>query len=295
LPHHERDFTRAERSKNFFCRERPRRLANSQVSVVLERLRMPAPGAEGYVRELLRREREAQAKHDYLNFHARRFEYTLRQCLRLKPAPDTRVLDIGRSHLSRLLLSHYKQVVTLGLPPADHEPFGHEAEPREDPEKRDFAGHLAFDLNESRYHERPLSPLRFDLIVFAEVLEHLYTAPELVLHHLLGYLAEGGLILCQTPNAAALHKRLLLLVGKNPYERLRIDLDNPGHFREYTRQELVEIGEKAGLKVAEHEYVDYYAAPSGWTLRLAVHLLRLLGLVFPAFLRAQTLVFVRQT
>jgi SAM-dependent methyltransferase len=256
---------------------------------------MPAQGVGGYVSELLRVEREALASHDYLNFHAQRFEYALRKCLRLKPAPDTRVLDIGRSHLSRLLLSHYKHVVTMGLPLAEGERFGHEADPLKSPEKRDFAGHIVFDLNESRYQEGPLSPLRFDLIVFAEVLEHLYVAPELVLHHLLGYLAEGGVILCQTPNAAAFHKRLLLLVGKNPYDRLRIDLENPGHCREYTKQELVEIGEKAGLNVAEHEYVDYYAAPSGWTLSIAVQLLRLVGLVFPALLRAQTIVFVRKT
>jgi 2-polyprenyl-3-methyl-5-hydroxy-6-metoxy-1,4-benzoquinol methylase len=255
---------------------------------------MPEQGVGGYVSELLRVEQEALARHDYLNFHAQRFEYVLRKCRRLKPAPDTRVLDIGRSHLSHMLLDYYEHVTTMGLPLADRVRFGHEADSLEGSGKRDFAGHIVFDLNETRYHEGPLSPFRFDLIVVAEVLEHLYVAPELVLHHLLGYLKDGGVILCQTPNAAALHKRLLLLVGKNPYDRIRIDLENPGHFREYTRQELAEIGEKAGLKVAEHEYVDYYAAPANWTLGIGVQLLRLLGLAFPALLRAQTIVFVRK-
>ena len=48
-----------------------------------------------------------------------------------------------------------------------------------------------------------------------------------------------------------------LLFGHNPFERLRGDLDNPGHIREYTRSELAELGRLAGLEVVMHRYLNY--------------------------------------
>ncbi|MDP9149663.1 MAG: hypothetical protein M3O36_06955 [Myxococcota bacterium] len=44
--------------------------------------------------------------------------------------------------------------------------------------------------------------------MFAEVLEHLHTAPELVLAFLRRLLLPQGLLILQTPNAASLSKRI---------------------------------------------------------------------------------------
>jgi hypothetical protein len=55
----------------------------------------------------------------------------------------------------------------------------------------------------------------------------------------------------QTPNAASLRKRIKLLIGRNPYERIRVDRSNPGHFREYTVNELRSIVSGAGFTVQE--------------------------------------------
>ena len=68
----------------------------------------------------------------------------------------------------------------------------------------------------------------YDVIVFAEVIEHLYTAPELVLPYLRELLVLGGVLLLQTPNAVSLRKRAKLLLGVNPFERIRTERDNPG-------------------------------------------------------------------
>jgi hypothetical protein len=54
-------------------------------------------------------------------------------------------------------------------------------------------------------------------IVFAEVIEHLFTAPELVLAYLHELLVPRGQLLLQTPNAASLRKRLKLALGRNPF------------------------------------------------------------------------------
>ena len=44
-----------------------------------------------------------------------------------------------------------------------------------------------------------------------------------------------------TPNALWLKHRIKLLMGRHPYELIREDKGNPGHFREYTAGELGDI------------------------------------------------------
>jgi len=115
-----------------------------------------------------------------------------------------------------------------------------------------------FDLNDSQDQRQWRSDLGpYDLIVFAEVIEHLYTAPERVLRFLHSLLAPGGALILQTPNAAALRKRLKLLAGRNPYERIRPDRSNPGHFREYTVAELLGILGQTGFSVRK-TWMRYY-------------------------------------
>ena len=86
---------------------------------------------------------------------------------------------------------------------------------------------------------------RYDLVVFAEVIEHLHTSPVHTLAFVRGLLADAGVLILQTPNAASLPKRLKLLAGRNPYELIRADGGNPGHFREYT---LAELGTTRGRR-----------------------------------------------
>lgn len=107
------------------------------------------------------------------------------------------------------------------------------------------------DLNGvSRAPEQPAAPAGagdYDLIVFMEVLEHLYTPPALVLRDLATRLAPGGFLFVTTPNAAWLKNRLKLLRGRNPFELLRPDPRDMGHIREYTRAELEAAIAAAGL------------------------------------------------
>lgn len=209
------------------------------------------------------------ARATYLLQAEKRFAHTVRLSIDICPDPSSTVLDIGRSHLSHRLLAYYNSVTTLGLPLEVTRQYPHStaAEP---PARKDYAGHIVCDLNTAQYRERLDVDRTFDLIVFADVIEHLTTAPELVLRLLRSLLSEGGSILCTTPNAASLNKRVLLAMGKNPFERIRLDPNNPGHFREYTKAELYEIGESAGLFVVSHGYVDYMLPRGSWLRRAAV-------------------------
>jgi len=237
--------------------------------------------------QLLLQEEDARLNSvDYVAVSMPRFEYTISICRRLKPYPDVRVLDIGRSYLSFMLASHYNSVTTLGMPLGDHG-FAHEYKNVQ--ENRPPHDHIVFDLNDTQT-KGIFSAYPFDLIVFAEVLEHLYTAPELVLHALGDLMSADALLICQTPNAAALPKRLRLIRGINPYERIRISRDNPGHFREYTKSELVQIGWTAGLEVAEHSY-NNYTVPARRLPRSKSDIFQLLCWLNPVFSLGQTVIF----
>jgi hypothetical protein len=96
--------------------------------------------------------------------------------------------------------------------------------------------------------------------VFAEVLEHLYTSPVLVLAALRRLLAPGGVLIVQTPNAASLPKRLKLLAGRNPFELIREDRSNPGHFREYTLDEILWFAAQTNFDVVRQSLRFYFDA-----------------------------------
>jgi SAM-dependent methyltransferase len=193
---------------------------------------------------------------DYLRFHAPRFDHVLRT---LQPhlQPGRRVLDIGWSDLTRQIHFHFGvQVDALGFDADGPLPSGR---------------YYHFDLNRTQTpaacrHDLPA----YDAIVFAEVLEHLHTSPALVLGWLAGLLRPGGVLLVQTPNAVALPRRVKMLFGRNPFELIREDATNPGHFREYTAVELARYAVGAGLaveSVSSHSYFDFRYARHGAVTR----------------------------
>ena len=182
----------------------------------------------------------------YAMYHARRYVELL-ALLRRYVGSDTAVLDIGPGTLTGLIRRDFgRPVDALGFCADESTPEGRS---------------YRFDLNDAQHEERWRRDLpSYDLVVMAEVIEHLYTAPRLVLLFLRTLLKPGGVLIVQTPNAASLHKRVKLLFGRNPYEMIREDSSNPGHFREYTRSELFSVAKEAGFAVEgwhAHDYFDF--------------------------------------
>jgi hypothetical protein len=179
----------------------------------------------------------------YLAFHRPRFEFVVRVLQERAPA-SARVLDVGRSPLTSMIARALgARVDSLGLEPDEALSTGQ---------------HYRFDLNDAQFTDRwrrGLGP--YDAVVFAEVLEHLYTAPELVLAFLRELMTPDAVLLVQTPNAVSLRKRVKLTLGQNPFERIRPDRSNPGHFREYTLRELRALLVQAGLRPTA-EWQRYY-------------------------------------
>lgn len=198
----------------------------------------------------------------YLQYHYRRYEFLLRMIdeaiARIQhdlAANPLRILDVGPGFQTEICRSTLPQAVvnTLGF-----------RDLRFPPRTQDR--HFEFDLNDAQYPERWPGLEHHHLVVMAEILEHLYTFPGHVLRCAATWLEDGGFLIIQTPNACALHKRLKMLAGRNPFEMIREGRENPGHFREYTLAELASIVTQAGftpVTCTTHNYFDL-GTPVHW-------------------------------
>lgn len=206
---------------------------------------------------------------DYVGYHAARYARLLDavdDAARRSPRDAIQVLDVGPNIQTALLRrAHPRAIVdTLG--------FAHPAVP---PGQRER--HTEFDLNLSAERARwPGLEREYDVIVVAEVLEHLHVPPHTVLEFLGGQLRRPGQIVIQTPNGAALHKRMALLVGRNPVEPPRVCQQNPGHFHEYTVRELRDQVAASGLRIEWLRTENYFGSGP------AADVYRAAGLVMPA-------------
>jgi hypothetical protein len=206
----------------------------------------------------------------YLRTHDARYRLLLELVAELGP---TRILVAGPSYESVLLRETIPEatVNTLGW---------HDARfPLREGER-----HTEVDLNDGDYPELE----RHDVVVCAEVIEHLHVAPGPVLRFLATGLEPDGELILQTPNATALPKRLRMLIGRNPYDPIRETAGNPGHFHEFTTRELLTVVEAAGLEVTRWLTANYFDHGSRKNRAY-----RALGPVMPSTLREGITVVAR--
>ncbi len=224
---------------------------------------------------------------EYVGFHSKRYALVLELLAQYAP-PNPSVLDVGPSVLTALV----SDAVGRPVDSAGFEAFG--ANPT-------GGTHHDFDLNGLPGDRGPAALGRYDVVLFCEVLEHLYVAPEHVLAWLRDHLVDGGILIVQTPNAAAFDRRVKLLSGRQPYDSLDPDRSGARHVRECTYAELRAYAATAGMRIeraSRHAYFDNrYAAgaQSAGTVRRARHVLQnVLDHALPPGLRSGiTLVLVR--
>ena len=189
---------------------------------------------------------------NYSTISMPRFNKTLEICKRHVPDKNSIVLDIGRSNLTKEISKYYKTIYTLGFDITEDEGSHRETDLLPDIQ------HIVYNLNDSDNPDSyPEYSEKFDLILFCEVVEHLYIAPEFVLLMLSYLLKPSGTIIVTTPNAISIRKRIKLLFGIHPFEKFRLYSKNPGHYREYTKNELVEIGNKVDLIAKEANTINF--------------------------------------
>jgi SAM-dependent methyltransferase len=157
------------------------------------------------------------------------------------------VLEIGPSELSALLktLQPDWRVTALSLDAGWRSNWFPEVE-------------VAVTAGDILTTNHALADEMFDVVLFSEVIEHLQGNPRLALTEIARLLRPGGRVVLTTPNLARLANRLKLLAGYTPLERIGRPGTWGGHFREYTRSEIVDMCSQAGLIVEWAGYPLYW-------------------------------------
>jgi 2-polyprenyl-3-methyl-5-hydroxy-6-metoxy-1,4-benzoquinol methylase len=156
------------------------------------------------------------------------------------------VLDIGAAfgHFSRILKQDFDNVCAV-----DHYNY-HKNELE--------AEGIHFVIAELARGTLPFDREEFDLVVFTEVLEHLFVLPHAVLLEINRITKPGGFLVLSTPNLLSLYKRLRFLKGISPMERASMKRDGgvaQGHVREYSMQELCDILVECDFEIKETRYL----------------------------------------
>ena len=213
---------------------------------------------------------------DYLRFHAKRYSFlldVLGECVNTVVQETgtscDRILDVGPSVLTQFIRDKNiaRNIDSLGF--QDHR-F----------KRRQDDVHIEYDLTKAVETASWPQTSPYDIVVMAEVIEHLPISPSHVFAFLSGLLDPRGFLIIQTPNACSLPKRLRMLRGQNPYEMIRESQQNPGHFREYTVRELAGFAQANGFLVHSVSTANYFLRNT-WTSRA----FRCLGGLFPVSMR----------
>jgi SAM-dependent methyltransferase len=102
----------------------------------------------------------------------------------------------------------------------------------------------------------PFDDQFFDMVIFTEVLEHVFGPPSELLQEFKRVLRPGGELILGVPNIARLANRLRLLFGASPLpnadNQMKRDwVHGHGHLHEYTRGEITELCNRNGLEVTQ--------------------------------------------
>lgn len=104
----------------------------------------------------------------------------------------------------------------------------------------------------------PYAEGEFDVVIFAEIIEHLLNDPCKVLREIKRVLKPSGTLIVTTPNVARLENVARLISGENVYDPYSGYGPYGRHNREYNRHELVTLLQFEGFDVTEHFTADVH-------------------------------------
>lgn len=186
----------------------------------------------------------------WIDLHWYRYYETLQLIPVIKNA-NVLEIGIGNGHLGIILKGLYNYNVT-GTDILRNEMY-------EKKLKDKGINIIYFDLTKDKL---PFDMNQFDIVIIAEVLEHLITEHPPInefkkIHEIL---KDNGYIILSTPNIAALYKRLRLIIGENPLMRTESNLPSyDKHFREYTAQEISLLLKETGYRIEQLKFSNCLA------------------------------------
>lgn len=188
---------------------------------------------------------------EYLKDHCRRYEFLflkIDSVLAKFKNKGIKILDLGPSYQTEIFRITLPKNITIDTVGFDDSRFI----------KRSKDKHFEYDINHAQYKNKWLKVKNYNVIIMAELIEHLYTSPVLVLNSINSWMEKGGYLIIQTPNAVSLNRRIKMIIGRHPYDMIRENNLNPGHFREYTFQELIQAAKKSGFILKDYTITNYF-------------------------------------
>lgn len=198
---------------------------------------------------------------DYYRHFRDRYWNTFRYVERLLPAGGARMLDVGSGQfaiLAKHLLGAMADVADLDTRHTDVL-------------SQNGVGFHPIDLS----REIILPDERYDMVVLAEVIEHVPSPPYVVFSNLRDALRPGGTLLVTTPNLYRLRNAIRMVRGKRIFDLYRVpEVDGPlGHFIEYAKDQLEWHFERASYEIVVSELVQLMLGGASIRARLARRLL----------------------
>lgn len=197
----------------------------------------------------------------YLSISAHRFDKTLKLVERVAP-PGSRVLEIGANpyFVTAVLLHDLRlDTVCMGRPsvvwPGASAPDTGTTERFIDVDGATYpVRELVCNAEKDRF---PIESNTFDLVIAAEVLEHLIFSPTHFLAEIHRVLRPGGHLLLTTPNAAQLRYLVRWIKHRSVWDQYSGYGVYGRHQREYTAPELHELLVALGYVVEQTD--NYYS------------------------------------
>lgn len=199
---------------------------------------------------------------DYYHQFRERYWKTLGYIESCVDSERARLLDIGSGQFA--LLCHHLLGVPADVADIDSrhtEVLG-----------RNGIGFLPIDLTRTG----PPIADPYDVIVMAEVIEHVPRPPHLVFSDLKACLRPGGSLVVTTPNLYRFRNMARMIRGQVIFDHFRYpEKDRPlGHFLEYSREQLEWHLREAGLEIRLSSLVQLDHGGASPQARLARRLLR---------------------
>ncbi|WP_341632045.1 class I SAM-dependent methyltransferase [Sphingomonas agri] len=116
---------------------------------------------------------------------------------------------------------------------------------------------------------------QFDVVVLAEVIEHLPVPPYVVLSKVRSWLKPGGALLLTTPNLFRLRNIVRMIRGRDPFDTFMLPRDgiSLGHQTEYSAEHLAWHIREAGFLLDEIAHDQLGHTGFSWKARAARKLL----------------------
>lgn len=176
----------------------------------------------------------------YLAIHGYRLSLIKGQIDNLGLSADSKILDIG-CHPPYLFKSLSKKFQLWGIS-SSHEPLS-------------SANVSTINIDSQTF---PYPNNFFDLIIFSEVLEHMFRGVDHIFSEINRILKPGGQLILTTPNAVRSHNIFKILAGISPFDALNDDSVYHRHNREYSQKELIKLTTEHGLTPVLSQFIIAY-------------------------------------